>query len=294
MSRRAALWSWRSRMSECLPCRSSVPLSASHPVRLACPVEGTVSGRTRPGMRCPEPVRSWRPSWTPDTAAWTLDGDQAGGRFGTAGLAEGGHAHCRLSGQSQDEQAAWLAVAGWLGAWSGAGRRRCPPLGRRRPDWSVPIGKAVTVNWGCPADRTVERSAMSVARSAHCRVFAGGTDRRRRCPGRVSGGRTLAEAGAQTDCAHVRQGTGEVLEVPTRRSRVGCAGRRAAPARKPAPATDRVDGRVWRRVGHRVSVSGSRLSALAGRGSARWCVVPRRADRLAGAVGRIARHVLQG
>src|SRR5215207_9379557 len=62
---------------------------------------------------------------------------------------------------------------------------------------------------------------MSVARSAHCRMFAGGTDRRRRCPGRVSGGRTLAEAGAQTDCGHVRQGTGEVLKVPTRRSRVG-------------------------------------------------------------------------
>jgi hypothetical protein len=56
------------------------------------------------------------------------------------GLAEGGHAHCRLSGQGQDEQAAWLAVAGWLGAWSGAGRWRCPPLGRRRPDRSVPIG----------------------------------------------------------------------------------------------------------------------------------------------------------
>ena len=86
VSRRAALWSWRSRMSECLPCRSSVPLSASLPVRLACPVEGTVSGRTRPGMRCPEPVRSWRPSWTPDTAAWTLDGDQAGGRSGAAGV----------------------------------------------------------------------------------------------------------------------------------------------------------------------------------------------------------------
>ena len=86
VSRRAALRSWRSRMSECLPCRSSVPLSASLPVRLACPVEGTVSGRTRPGMRCPEPVRSWRPSWAPDTAAWTLDGDQAGGRSGTAGV----------------------------------------------------------------------------------------------------------------------------------------------------------------------------------------------------------------
>jgi len=136
VSRRAALWSWRSRMSECLPCRSSVPLSASHPVRLACPVEGTVSGRTRPGMRCPEPVRSWRPSWTPDTAAWTLDGDQAGGRFGTAGLAEGGHAHCRLSGQSQDEQAAWLAVAGWLGAWSA---RWAPEVSAAWPSPSGPV-----------------------------------------------------------------------------------------------------------------------------------------------------------
>ena len=136
VSRRAALWSWRSRMSECLPCRSSVPLSALLPVRLACPMEGTVSGRTRPGMRCPEPVRSWRPSWTPDTAAWTLDGDQAGGRFGTAGLAEGGHAHCRLSGQSQDEQAAWLAVAGWLGAWSA---RWAPEVSAAWPSPSGPV-----------------------------------------------------------------------------------------------------------------------------------------------------------
>jgi hypothetical protein len=153
--------------------------------------------------------------------------------------------------------------------------------------WPSPSGPVRThrpgghLELGMSGDRTVERSAMSVARSAQCRVFAGGTDRRRRCPGWVSGGRTLAEAGAQTDCAHVRQGTGEVLEVPTRRSRVGCAGRRAAPARKPAPATDRVDGRVWRRVGHRVSVSGSRPLALAGRGSARWRVVPGGADRLA-------------
>jgi hypothetical protein len=32
---------------------------------------------------------------------------------------------------------------------------------------------------------------------------------------RVSGGGTLAEAGGQPDCGHVRQATGEVLEVPT-------------------------------------------------------------------------------
>jgi hypothetical protein len=140
VSRRAALWSWRSRMSECLPCRSSVPLSASLPVRLACPVEGTVSGRTRPGMRCPEPVRSWRPSWTPTRPRGHRTGSRLADVPARLGLAEGGHAHCRLSGQGQDEQAAWLAVAGWLGAWSGAGRWRCPPLGRRRPDRSVPIG----------------------------------------------------------------------------------------------------------------------------------------------------------
>jgi hypothetical protein len=48
---------------------------------------------------------------------------------------------------------------------------------------SRPIGWAVTSNWGCPADRTVKRSAMSVARPATARVSAGGTDRRRWCPG---------------------------------------------------------------------------------------------------------------
>jgi hypothetical protein len=51
-----------------------------------------------------------------------------------------------------------------------------------------------------------------------------------------------------------RPAGGEVLEVPTGRSRVGCAGRRAVPARQPAAATDQVDGRVWGRVGQRVSV----------------------------------------
>jgi hypothetical protein len=47
-------WSWQSRMSECLPCRSSVPLSVSLPVRHGVP--GGVDGvrPDRPDMRCPD------------------------------------------------------------------------------------------------------------------------------------------------------------------------------------------------------------------------------------------------
>jgi len=139
VSRRAALWSWRSRMSECLPCRSSVP----------CPHRFRFGWRARWRGRCPAghgrecAVRNLsdrgvhRGRRTRPRGHWT--GTRLADVPARLGLAEGGHAR-RLSGQSQNEQAAWLAVAGWLGAWSGAGRWRCPPLGRRRPDRSVPIG----------------------------------------------------------------------------------------------------------------------------------------------------------
>jgi hypothetical protein len=176
-------WSWRSRMSECLPCRSSVP----------CPHRFRFGWRAEWRGRCPagcdraggvrKAVRSWRPLWTPDTTAWTLDGDQACGRSGIehgcswsrrtaldagncCGWPKASMCIFVLSGQGQDGRAAWLAVAGWPGAWLDAGRCRCPPLGRRCPDRVRTHRLAGHLELGCPADRTVERSAMSVARPA--------------------------------------------------------------------------------------------------------------------------------
>ena len=185
MSRRAALWSWRSRMSECLPCRSSVPCPRRFRFAMACRVEWTVSGRIRRGRRCPEacPIGVSIVDAGHDRAdigrgpglrtfrhrAWDAGGHD--GRVPMLVAAEVGrreHAHCRpvLSGQGQDVDAAWLAVAGWPDAWSDAGRWRCPPLGRRRPDWVRTHRLDGHIELACPADRTLERSAMSVTRPA--------------------------------------------------------------------------------------------------------------------------------
>src|SRR5215218_6563002 len=71
-----------------------------------------------------------------------------------------------LSGQGQDVQAARLAVAGWAGGWADAERWRCPPLGRRPPDRAPTHRRGGHLELGCPAGRTVERSAMSVGRPA--------------------------------------------------------------------------------------------------------------------------------
>src|SRR5215207_4215879 len=101
-------------MSECLPCRSSVPLSASLPVRLACPVEGTVCPAGH-GRACA--VRNLsdrgvhRERRTRPRGHWT--GTRLADVPARLGLAEGGACALPLSGQGQDEQAAWLAVAGW-------------------------------------------------------------------------------------------------------------------------------------------------------------------------------------
>jgi hypothetical protein len=82
VSRRAALWSWRSRMSERLACRSSVPCPRRLRFRHGVPGGVTVSGRIDRTGGVRKPVRSWRPSWTPDTTARTSDADQACGGSG--------------------------------------------------------------------------------------------------------------------------------------------------------------------------------------------------------------------
>jgi hypothetical protein len=146
---------------------------------------------------------------------------------------------------------------------------------------SRPIGWAVTSNWGCPADRTVKRSARSIARPATARVSAGGTDRRRRCPG---GCRASApwRKGRPAGLRACPASHGEVLEVPTGRSRVGCAGRPAAPARRPAFRHRSADGRGW--AGGSAGIGERLLSVGAGGPGGGFCstsVVSRRADRLA-------------
>jgi hypothetical protein len=116
---------------------------------MACRVEWTVSGRIDRTCGVRKAVRSWRPWWTPDTTARTSDGTRLaevpassmgagvttdGPDAGSGWVAEGSIRIAVLSGQGHDVQAAWLVVAGWPDAWSDAGRWRCPPLSRRRPD----------------------------------------------------------------------------------------------------------------------------------------------------------------
>jgi hypothetical protein len=177
--------------------------------------------------------------------------------------------------------AAWLAVAGWPDAWSDAGRWRCPPLRRRRPDRVRTHRLGGHIELGCPADRTLERSAMSATRpaTAGCpqEELIGGAGLSRR----VSGGRTLAERAASLTAA--MSGTPwRVLEVPTGRFRVrrrptsdSGAGSLLVP---PIGPTDECGG-GW--------VSGYRQATLSvgaggpAGGSARRRVVPGGADRLA-------------
>src|SRR5829696_8234764 len=123
-------WSWRSRLSDCLLCRSSVPLSASLPVRLACRVEGTVSGRIRRGRRCPEGcpivasivdaghdrVDIWTGTRLADVRASSMGAGGHAGRvpaLAAAGVGEASMCIIVLSGQGQDGRAAWLSVVGW-------------------------------------------------------------------------------------------------------------------------------------------------------------------------------------
>jgi hypothetical protein len=161
-----------------------------------------------------------------------------------------------------------------VGRW----RWRCPLAAAVRTG-SRPIGLAVPWTWGvrptgrsrgppCPAPdqplsgvRRRDWSAETVSR-------------------RVSGGRTLADAGVQPDCGHVRNAMARSSRCLPGRPRVWC-GPTSGSGAEACYAIDRADGRGCRRVGEWVSASNFRLSALAGRPglcSAAGCA--RRGDRL--------------
>ena len=173
-----------------------------------------------------------------------------------------------LSGHDPDERAAvWPWSAGHVhGRTLGGGGVRRSAVAVRTG--SVPIGWAATLHWDV---RTVERSAMSVARpaAAGCpqEELVGG-DGVQAGVRRLHLGGSGRPAGLRASPArHGRGPRGAHQAVQGWR-----AGRRAAPARRSASATDRADGRVWRRgrsvgIGKWLpSVGASRPGALLGGG----------------------------
>jgi hypothetical protein len=253
-------------------------------------------------------VRSWRPLWTPDATAWTLDGDRACGRSASSMGAGGPDGRVRMlvaAGVGRRRACAlpsypvrartcrprgwpWPAARRMVGRWALEVSAAWPSPSGPGPG---PIGWAVTSNWGCPADRTVKRSAMSVGRPATARVSAGGTDQRRRVQG-VSGDGSLAEVGGQPDCGHVRQAMARSSRCPP--GGPGLGARVDERLRRGSLLRHR-SGRRWRvgRVGQRVSVSGSPSVGAGGPGGvlldvgslSAGLIGSRRANRSAGLAG---------
>jgi hypothetical protein len=209
-------------------------------------------------------------------------GDQACGRSGI----EHGCRWSRRVGPGAGDGWGWPkasmripVLAGQGGGWSGSvvGRGR---LARRMVGrWAVEVSAAWPspsgpgpyprlgghLELGCPDGREFRHVRRP---ASHGRVSAEATGRRRWVSRRVSGGPTLAEAGGQPDCGHVRHATGggprgahQAIEDWVRGPTSGSG----AETYFPPPIGRRTI--VGGGVGQWVSVSGSRVSALAAGGS---------------------------
>jgi hypothetical protein len=292
VSWRATLWSRRSRMSERLPCRSSVPCPRRFRFAMACRVEWTVSGQIRPGGRCPKPcpivasmvdaghdradigqgpgLRRFRHRARVQVSRRT--GPDAGSGWGCRRE----HPRCRpvRSGPGRAGRVVGRGrlARGMVGRTLGAGGVR--RLAAAVRTGSRPIGWAVTLNWGCPADRTLESSAMSVTRpaTAGCpqEELIGGDGVRASVRRPHPGG-----SGRPDGLLACPAGHGEVLEVPTGRSRVRrgpTSGSGAKALLAPSIGWTEECGAGW--VGGSRQALPVRRRWRAGRGSARRRVVP--------------------
>jgi hypothetical protein len=118
-----------------------------------------------------------------DVPASSMGAGGHDGRVPAAGSAWGWpteHAHCRPVRTARMNRPRRLP---WPDGQADAGRWRCPPLGRRRPDRVQTHRLGGHLELGV-SGRPDGREVRHVRRPAsHCRVSAGGTDRRRRCPG---------------------------------------------------------------------------------------------------------------
>jgi hypothetical protein len=201
--------------------RPSVPFVRSLSTLL--PVRHGVSGGVD-GVR--KAVRSWRPSGTLDATAPTLDGTRladapalstgAGSDVRAIPVlvaAGGGRRRACACRSVRSGPGREVCCAGWPSAWSDAGRWRCPPLGRRRPDrvQTRRLGGHRKLGMsGRPDGREVGHVRR---RASHCRVSAGGLIGVRRCPGgcpaAAPGGR-----GWPADCGRVRPTMASSLRGP--------------------------------------------------------------------------------
>jgi hypothetical protein len=215
---------------------------------MACRLEWTVFSRIDRTCGVRKAVRSWRPSWTPDTTARTSDGTgwrtfrhpasaqvvtTGGPDAGSGWLSKGASAlpsgpvrarTCRPRGWS------WPA-AQRHGRTLGAGSVR--RLGRRCPDrvQTHRLGDHLELGMsGRPDGREVRHVRRQASGG---RVSAGGTGRRRRCPDGCPAVAPWPEVGGQPDCGRVRHATARSWRWPPGGPGLD-AGRQAAPVRKPA------------------------------------------------------------